>query len=454
MTTSSLTVNSALTTNGGGLGAGFDVTTMVNEQMATLNQPVQLLEQQSATLSTQSTELNQLNSELSSLQTAFQQLTNFDGALNSMQATSSDTSQLTATASATAPTGNHTIVVNSLATTSSYSSSALTDGNTTIGAGTFNIQIGKGTAIPVTVSSSDTLSTLAASINSQNLGVYATVITDTSGARLALYSATSGSAGNLTISGNTTPLTFTQAAAGVGKDASLTVDGIPVTSSSNTVENVLPGVTLNLLNANPSTSVQLTVGPDANSASNAVYGVVNTYNTLMKDISSQFNYSPTSGATAPPLNGDSSLQLLQQQLLSDMSSEMSGNGSVNGLADLGVTMNDDGTLSVDNSTLTNALTSQFSTVQNFFQSTGSFGENVIANLNDLTSPVSGGLNLTLTGISQSQTSITSQISDLEATLAVQQQALTAQYSSIDTMLEELPATLAQINSQLGSLTSS
>jgi flagellar hook-associated protein 2 len=446
-----LSVNNALTTNGSGMGAGIDVTTMVAEQMSVLREPETLLQQESATLSSQSTVLNQMNSELSALQSSFQSLTNFDGQFNDKSASSSDTSQLTAIADTTASTGTHTVVISNLATTSSYSSSLVASGDTTISQGTFYIQVGTNSAVGVTVgSSNDTLNTLASYINNQNLGVTASVITDSSGARLALYSQTSGAAGDLTISSstNTTGLSFTKGA--TGKDALFTVDGISVTSSSNTITSVIPGVTLDLVGAN-STTVQLSVQPDTTTAGDAVISFVNAYNTLISDINSQLDYNSTTDTSVPVLNGDSTVQLLQQQLYSGVSSAMSNNGSISSLADLGVTMNDDGTLSVDSTTLVSKLASNYSDVENFFQATGSFGQNFNSTLSTLTDPTSGSLTVELNSISSQQTDITSQIADMEANLAVKETQLTTEYTNVDTTLEELPLILADISAQIGSL---
>ena len=234
----------------------------------------------------------------------------------------------------------------------------------------------------------------------------------------------------------------------MAKDATLSIDGIPnLKFSSNTITTAIPGVTLNLTGANSSSPVTLTVGPDTTTAGSAVISFVNAYNTLIQDVNSQFNYTP--GGTPPPLNGDSSLEILQEQLFSNISSSMTGNGNINSLADLGITMNNDGTLSVNSATLSSVLTGQYNSVENFFQTTGSFGQNVITSLNALTSPVSGALNVEQNGISQMQNDITSQINDMEARLLVQQQNLTSEYSTIDNELQELPLTLNQINAELG-----
>ena len=86
--------------------------------------------------------------------------------------------------------------------------------------------------IAITQGSNDTLNTLAAYINTQNWGVTANVVTDASGARLALYSQSSGTPGALAITNNTTALTFNPPVGGT--NASLTIDGVPYSSATNT----------------------------------------------------------------------------------------------------------------------------------------------------------------------------------------------------------------------------
>jgi flagellar hook-associated protein 2 len=455
MSTSSVNYVSAGTASQtGGLGAGIDVGAMVDAGMSAARAPEQQWEDEETTLSAQSTVLNSLSSQLSALQTSVQALTDPNGQFDSKTTSSTDSSQVTATADNTASVGTHTIVVSQLATTSSYSSSALTDGNTTFGQGTFYIQIGTNTPVAVNVTSSnDTLNTLASSINGQDLGVTATVITDSSGARLALYSNTSGAAGNITIDptgySNTTGLSFTAGTTGV--DASLTVDGIQIDSSSNTISTVIPGVTLDLTGADK-TPVQISVQPDTDGASTAVNNFVSAYNTLIASINTQFDYDSSSGTAAPVLLGDSSVEIVQQQLLDDIGFQVTGNPGVESLADLGITMNDDGTLTVDSSQLTSVLSSQFNDVQSFLQNgSTAFAQNFSTDLLSMTDPISGPLNVEISQDTQSISSLQSQITDFESTLTATQQQLTDEYSAIDTTLEELPQTLAQVSSQLGSL---
>jgi flagellar hook-associated protein 2 len=462
MSSSSLSLGSALTVNGSGLGTGIDVTSMVDQEMSLLREPEKPLLNEQTTLSSQSTVLSALESGLSTLQTDVQAFTDINGQFNTKTTTSSDPTQLTASADPTANVGTHSIVVTSLATTSSYvTDQPLASGDTTFARGSFSITVGQSAPVTVTVDSTDdTLNTLAAAINNQNIGVTASVITDANGARLSLLSNTSGKAGDITIdpaqnpngptdpNANTTGLTFDKEV--TGKNAALTVDGISVSSSSNTVSGVIPGVTLSLVTADPSVPVTLTVSPDTEAMTSAINSFVSDYNTLIEAINNQFTYDPATDSTPPPLLGDSGLELIQQQLYSAAGFSVGGNSGIVNLQSLGVSMNDDGTLTVDSSTLSSTLASQSSAVLNFFQGgTSSWGDNFNTNLYQMTNPLSGALNVELASNSQQQNDITDQINDFEARLSVQQQQLIDEYSTINTTLETLPTTLAQIKAQLG-----
>ncbi len=154
-----------------------------------------------------------------------------------------------------------------LAQTSSVYTDAVASASTPISTGAFSIKVGSATAVPVTIdSSNNTLAGVAATINAANIGVSAGVITDAAGARLSILSSSSGAAGDLTISGAVTGLNFHKAV--TGADASLTVDGIPIDSATNTVAGVIPGVTLNLTGTS-SGAVTFGVAADTTQAASA-----------------------------------------------------------------------------------------------------------------------------------------------------------------------------------------
>lgn len=432
--------------------AGFDVQTIVDEVLQSQSQQETQWQTEETTYNNQTTALQQLDTQLQTLLTDVNNLNDPLGSFASVSTSVSDPSALTATASSGAQVGTHSISVNSLATTSSYYSDELASSSTTFGTGALTLQVGSGSATTITVdSTNDTISGLAAAINNQNLGVTANVITDAGGSRLTLVSNASGAAGNITISNNTTGLNFNLGSQ--GKDASLTVDGVPIDSSSNTVTTAIPGVTLNLLGVT-SSPVSLQVSPDTSQAETAIQSFVTDYNTVISNLNSQFSYDASSGS-AGTLMGDSAADFVQSTLLGDIATSVSGNGAISSLSDLGITMNDDGTLTLDSSQLTSALSNNFQSVQTFFQtaSTG-FTQKFASDLNTITAPATGPIAVDLSGISSSVSSLQSEMADFEANLATEKQSLTTYYSNLNVTLQSLPTLLSTVNAQLGSLKTS
>jgi flagellar hook-associated protein 2 len=440
-----------LNTAGTGLGTGIDVQSTVQQLVQALRAPEQPLLQQQSLFTSQASALNNITGLLNSLQEAVQSLQDPAGPLAARLATSSNENVLRASAAPGTALGSHTIVVNSLATTSSYYSGALATGDTTFGTGQFTLQVGSNAPVVINVdNTNNTLNSLASYINSQNLGVTASVITDVTGARLSVVSNTSGAAGDLTISGNTTGLSLTKGVTGV--NASLTVDGVNIQSASNTVKGAIPGVTLNLMGTS-SAPVTLAITPDTNQAANAINSFVSAYNAVAQAINSQFTYTP--GTTnQPPLFADSTLAGVQLSLANDVNFSLSGNGGITNLASLGVNLQQDGTLSVDSSALNAALNNSYANVQAFFQQSGPQGGFATHFANDLaaqTDPTRGPLFIDLQGVNSSKTAVADEINNFEAQIAQQQQALLAEYSQVNATLQTLPLLLEQIQSQLSGL---
>jgi flagellar hook-associated protein 2 len=437
--------------NASNAGNGIDVQSTVNQLMTVERQPETQMKNEQATLSTQASAIGTINNALSTLQNSVQTLTNFSGNLGARAVTSSNSSLVTATADGTATLANHQVTVNNLATTSSFFTNTLANSSAAVGQGAFDIQINGSKTATITVgSTNNSLDGVAAAINAANAGVTASVITDTRGARLSILSSTTGAAGQISVANNTTGLTFSQAVA--GQDASLTVDGISLNSSSNTVTGVIPGVTLNLQGANSSSPVSIGITPDTTQASSAIQSFVTNYNTAIQLVNAQFVYDQTTNFSQP-LSGDSTLMVVQQQLYSAIGyTTPASNNGISSLSSLGITVNNDGTLSVDSTKLNNALSTQNADVQNFFQAakTG-FAQTLNNTLTSMTDPTQGALQLELNNINTNVSSLTSQIADFESRMSDQEQALINQYSQINVTLEQLPTLLAQINSQLGSL---
>ncbi len=357
----------------------------------------------------------------------------------------------TATASSTVSDLNNAIAAAVTAgTLSSSVTGTITGGQEVISEGPTNTGI--------TVSSNDpALGTMtAATETSVPLGLTATAGSDTNGTHLTVAS-TDG----------TTPFTinepafgFTQAVA--AQNASLTVDGVPIQSATNTVTGAIPGVTLSLLGANPGSQIDLTVAADATQISTAINQFVTDYNTALNLVNAQFQDTSTtssSGVTTSaqgPLASDPTVRNLQssmEEALAFTATPATGTTTtVNSLADLGITVADDGTLSVDSTTLDNALTNNPTDVQNFFEGTAlnGFANSMYNVLNTFTSPAQGAFKVDLSGISSSISSLNSQINDFETNyISAQQTNLTADFSKAEEALQSLPEQMQQLNAELG-----
>jgi len=459
-------------------GQGIDVSSLVQQMITEQSGPMIEWQNEEATVQSQSVALTAINNDLSDLATAMQTLADPLGPFTASAAQSSDTSVLTATSENSAAVGSHEIVVNNLATAGALYTNGVSDPTASIlpaGAtgGDIQLQVGGSSGntydIQITPGSNDTLNTLASSINAQssagNWGVTASVVQDSTGYRLALYSQNTGSAGalalNTTLSNsNTTTLTFNAPVGGT--DASLTIDGVPFTSSSNTLSGAIPGVTLNLLSAAPNSPVQLTVGPDQNQITTAVNNFVSAYNTVIADINTQYQVNPVTNNEGP-LGGDPSLRSLQSSLLSDAgySLDLNSNSGYVNLASLGIITNDDGTLSVVTSptatqaSFAQALAANPTAVQNFFQNASGtgFATNFNNDLTNLTDPTQGVLNVDL---AQNQTTIQNlqtNVTNFQTQLTAQQQQLTAQFDAVNASLQAYPLLLEQTTEILGSLDS-
>ena len=439
------TLSSVLSALGG--SSGIDVTTAVNDILYADRAPERAWQTEQTTLASQTSAITQLGNEASSLSDALSALQSSTGVLSAATATSSDSDVVTATAANGTTGGNHTVVVNSLATTSAWYSDAQASSSAPLPDGSFDLTVG-GTTTSINVGSNsgvDSLDALATAINQQSLGVTASIVTDSSGARLSLVSTTSGSTGDFSISNDST-VGFTRA--NTGADASLTVDGVPVSSATNTVTGALSGITLNLQSSSPNTAVTVSVGSDTTSISSAIDSFVSSYNTLIADVNSQFTYNASTN-TVGTLQGDSTIQGLQSQLLNSTNYN-TGGSSLATLTALGITTNSDGTLSINSETLDNAIQTNSGAVASFFQGTNSngFASSLNTSLNAYTDSTDGAFTVDLASIASENTDLTDETNTLELYVSSQQTLLTASYNTADIAIQQLPQQIKQIDALL------
>ncbi len=381
-TSSTPTINTSALLTSAGIGSGLDVNGIVSSLMAVAQQPVTLLQQRQSSVQTQVSALGTLQSAVGTLQSAMQTLAD-PATFQALSATPGNTAVLSATAASGASPGNYAITVGTLAKAQTLVASGLTSQNNPSSTGTLTIQVGSGPATTVTIdSSNNTLAGLASAINSANAGVTATIVNDGSATpyRLALTANNSGSANTISVTNTLSAGELQTAIAGLAQsvapsNATLTVNGVAISSPSNTVTGAIPGVTLNVAATGSST---LAVAANSSAIQTNIGNFVNAYNALNSTISGLTAYNATT-KTGSPLTGDFATQNLLSRVRSILSQSISGTGSgPNSLTQIGVTFQSDGSLALNSSTLSNVITNNFSSLAGLFGVQGTSSNSLLS----------------------------------------------------------------------------
>lgn len=365
-----------------GLVSGINVQQLISNLSAAYQQPIMVLESQQQSYQTTLSAWGTLQSSLSSLQSSMSSLQNLSS-VNNRSVSLSNNNAATATVSANAATGSYSLSNIVLAQSQSiYSQDFSSASSAAVGTGTLQIQVGSGAVTNVAIgSSNNTLDGIASAINTANAGVNAAVVYDGTGYRLTLTgtgtgassafsvttSGATGSLANLSYSSGSSGMTLSQAA----QNAGVSINGLAVTSASNTISGAIPGVSLNLLQASGSTTLQVSA---SNSAFvGAVQSFTTAFNQTMGTINQLTAYNAQAGSGGPLL-GDASVQGLRTQLLNLISGQgvgVASGSAYNSLGSVGLGLTSSGTISLNTSTLSTALNSDFNSVAGLFGQVGS-----------------------------------------------------------------------------------
>lgn len=403
--------------------SNLDVNGIVNQLMTVERRPLSKLDVKEASYQAQLTAYGSIKGAIATFQGAVQGLNNA-GVYQTYQATASDTTVFSASATSTAVAGTYSLEVTSLTQAQKLVAAGQVSSTAAIGTGTATTltfdfgTISGGTLTPfdpatntggtyagasftgngnpsksITIDgTNNSLQGIRDAINAASLGVTATIVNDGSGTpyRLSLSSNSSGASNSLKISvaggGDATITnllahdpTGTQALSQTtaAQDANFKVNGVAITKTSNTVTDVIQGVTLNLSKVTTS-PVTLTVAKDTSAVSTAVSNLVKAYNTLSGTLKQNTAYDPATrkGGT---LLGDSTVRQMQTQLRNMLSSSVSGtSGTLTTLSSVGVSFQKDGTLALDSTKLNNAITNNFGDIASLFTSVGKASDSLIS----------------------------------------------------------------------------
>jgi flagellar hook-associated protein 2 len=454
-----------------GVGSGLDLNSILSGLMAAEQQPITILQTQQQTLQSQLSSIGQVKSALSSLQTAADAIST-TASFAAFQANSSDSS-VSATATTGAVPGSYSIEVSQLAQQQKLTSTGYASTSSAIGTGTLKIELGSvgssgftsASSVNVTIdSSNNTLAGLRDAINASGAGVVATIVNDGSsnGNHLVLTSQTGGTANEIRMSGlsgfdfdsSTDTGSFTQIQA--GQDAKLTIDGISVTKSSNTISDAIDGVTLNLTKTNVGSPATVSVSRDTSTMASKLQTFVNAYNSLNTTLRSVSAYDTTSN-TGAALSGDYSVRDVQQRMLSVVTGTVAGSpGGYNRLSDIGITLQADGSLAIDSTKLTAALSDPAKDVSKLIAGgTGVTGlASTVSSAVTALLDTSGVIGARTDGLNKSISSLSDRISSLQDQMTQIEARYRAQFTSLDTYLSQWNTTGSYLTQQLSKLSSS
>ena len=289
----------------------------------------------------------------------------------SIQVANSASSAFTATASSLATAGNHSITVTTLAKPQRLlSDTTWSATDDTVSSSDITLTLaasGTGTGVTggtITVSStSSSPAGVVTAINAANLGISA-YLQYTGSAYQIMVTGPEGADNGFTLSSSdTTNLPFASTNLQESCDAALTVDGVPITSSSNAVTDAIGGVTLNLLAT--TSSATLGLSNDTTAVKTKIQALVSSYNDAMSIFDEVTNPKSTLDVYGATLVGNSSVRALRDNLRAMMTAESTtptSDGSYSYLHDIGIDLNSAGKLSLSTATLDTALASNFSDV--------------------------------------------------------------------------------------------
>ncbi len=472
-----------------GVGSGLDINSIVKAMVSAESAPksAQLNRLERATTAKFSG-LGQFRSALADFQTALKDL-NDPSLFQKRTAVSGDSKIFTAKADSTASAGNFNLQVFNLAKTSKVALRSVADPAATIGTGTLAINVGA-TSLNVAITDGNgSLSGIRDAINKagKESGLTATIVTDpsgTGGSRLVLSSTEFGTGNDISVtstssSGDLSVLDYTPLATttfeptvedpldpgaprviSYARDANIAIDGIAISTSSNTIENAVSGVTISLKAAQSSedlaaaTTVGLAVAEDRVGVKSSLKKFVEAYNQMQGAIGKLTNVTSVGGEDGEPLVaplvGDASVRSFSTAVRNELGSSLGGSEGMRVLADLGISTQRDGSLKIDDERMDAVLEDNFTQLSGFLT-----GENgILARLESKVDPYTqtGGILESRTNALQNTlSSVDDQRLELGRRTEKLEARLFAQFNAMDSLVAQLSNTSNYLSGALSNL---
>ncbi|MHB1374209.1 MAG: flagellar filament capping protein FliD [Thauera sp.] len=465
-----------------GLGSGLDINGLVSQLMAVERQPLTAMARKEASFQAKLSAFGQIKGSLSALQTAANAL-NDAAKFSATKATVGSDAGFSASTKSGAAAGSYSVQVEQLAKVQRIATAAGTsfvpNAGTAEAPTTVSITFGKmdggsfvaGEAGAKSIDfTGSTIEELRDAINKGDLGVTASVIDNGTAKQLVVTGKNTGAEQAFQI-GGTAGLAYDPSVAidpdnpsvpagsntsyvlQASQDARVNIDGISITRGTNSISDALEGVTLTLTKTTEAAS-SLSVTEDFGGARGAIDAFVKAYNdtqTTLKNLTA-FNAETKAAST---LTGDSTARSIQSQVRNLVGGALSGLGDTSRLADIGVTFDKDGKLTVDGTKLDAALKDPNRDVAAFFTGSGDT-KGLAATVSDgLKNFIdTGGLLAGRTeGLNSSIKLIGKQREAFELRLENVQKRYQAQFTALDSTIASMTQTSNYLTQQLASLSS-
>jgi flagellar hook-associated protein 2 len=435
-----------------GLISGIDYNSMIEQIIELERQPITLKETRQKAYETKISKYGELSSKLDALKTASDELKS-STSFYSRSAEASDETIFNAAASSSATEGNYTVVVTLLAQAHRIASSPVESGTSTVaaGSGNFSFQVGAGAAVTVAVDATTTLETLAAAINTATDEAEASVINDGTGYRLVLKSGAPGVGNGITVTENATSLGLPTGPVPGGQelqaaqDAAFTIDGLPMTRSTNIVEGAISGVSITLKKAGTSS---LSVTNDTEAIRGKIDAFVAAYNEVVTLVSDNVDYD-SSTKTASAFTGEATARDIVTGLQSIIGRRVAGlSEGLRALAQIGIKTESDGTLTVDAAALTDKMATDLDGVSELFNAEGGVAISVYDYLDQVTDTISGSIASRTKGLGTIISKIADDIERAEARLAEREEDLIQRFAKLESIMSSYSTQASYLSSIL------
>ena len=449
-----------------GIGSGLDIAGLVKSLVTAEGQAqASRLERREAGFQARLSAYGSFRSAVEELRSALEPLKN----LNRFQGrtvTSGDQDIVKGTAGSAAAPGSFAIEVVQLAAPQKLRSAVYATETTAVGTGTLVVTTG-GKSMTLQIDSTHgTLAGIRDALNgaSDNPGVTASIVTGTAGAQLVLTSRSTGASNAITVTqsggdGGLAALVYDPANSilnltevSAARDASILVDGVEVTSATNSFGSAISGLTIDVTGVStvgePTT---LTIAYDTTGARTKIDALVGAYNSLVDNLRALASYDPET-KVAGPLLGDATYREFSESVRRLMSTANSGLGvSFGTLAELGISRKLDGTLEVNDAKLASALATDFDGVGRFFSDAG---EGVATRMDTLLEryvTAGGALDTRIKGLQKSIDGIGDEREALQTRLTAYEARLRTQFNALDSLVAQMRSTGDFLTQQLANL---